>query len=583
MPTTLSTTNSRFWHHTIARFIEMALASLVLLSIGFHQMSYSSPLQPTMFSTPYIQPTQGRISHLSQGDDLQSAIDSAALGDVIILKAGATWTGAFSLPNKTGTGWIYIISSDMSFLPEGKRVLPSDAVHMPKIIGLATKPITIQSAAAAHHFRFAGIDIEHPGAAAYSYVRLFQGGNMATSEAGVPSFIWFDRCLFHCASNTNQCEYGAIPDGRYMAIFDSYFDNFKTTTDDGGYCIKLVNGPGPIRIFNNYMEASGSCFFTGGDVVSLPGGIPSDIEFRGNYVTKRDGWGGTWRMKNLLEFKSCRRVLVEGNVFYHQYYDSTGGQYSSALVITPRYPITNPANPGASTIYAIEDITIRKNIIRDAGEGVRLYAGDISCTRPLSRVLIENCIFDEINGTNLSPWSTNSRLFHLVALGNGPISNDLIVRHCLFLFHNGKGYNSYFFEASVLGAISQNMVVENNIIDRRSVYGVMGNATTEGISSITAWNSNSTWKNNVIIGNPSTSLYPTKSPWNFGIATTIDAVGFTDAGAHNYLLTAKSAFKSWGSDGTDPGPDINALIEATHFTIAGDIGLDPPVNLHVIP
>ncbi|MGB7157010.1 MAG: hypothetical protein WBD40_03020 [Tepidisphaeraceae bacterium] len=65
----------------------------------------------------------------------QTALNAAALGDDIILQAGTTYVGQFTLPNKTsGSGWITIKSSNLSSLPgEGVRVSPADAVNMARL------------------------------------------------------------------------------------------------------------------------------------------------------------------------------------------------------------------------------------------------------------------------------------------------------------------------------------------------------------------------------------------------------------------------------------------------------------------
>src|SRR4051812_37822941 len=54
----------------------------------------------------------------------QSAINSSQLGDTIVLQAGTTYTGWFTLPNKTtGSGWVTITSSALASLPAaGVRV-----------------------------------------------------------------------------------------------------------------------------------------------------------------------------------------------------------------------------------------------------------------------------------------------------------------------------------------------------------------------------------------------------------------------------------------------------------------------------
>ena len=77
---------------------------------------------PGEFDTSYDLPTGGTTHALADGDDLQLVLDLAEPGDVIELTAGATFTGNFVLPKKTGTGWIYIISSDIGSLPEHVRV-----------------------------------------------------------------------------------------------------------------------------------------------------------------------------------------------------------------------------------------------------------------------------------------------------------------------------------------------------------------------------------------------------------------------------------------------------------------------------
>ena len=49
--------------------------------------------------------------------DFQAALNAAQPGDVIMLRAGTTFRGPFTLPAKAGTGWINVISSAFASLP----------------------------------------------------------------------------------------------------------------------------------------------------------------------------------------------------------------------------------------------------------------------------------------------------------------------------------------------------------------------------------------------------------------------------------------------------------------------------------
>src|SRR5262245_44705360 len=60
------------------------------------------PQAPLVYlNTDYVAPT-GRTIAVSGGGNLQSALDQAQPGDLILLQAGASFTGNFVLPNKTG-------------------------------------------------------------------------------------------------------------------------------------------------------------------------------------------------------------------------------------------------------------------------------------------------------------------------------------------------------------------------------------------------------------------------------------------------------------------------------------------------
>src|SRR5207344_2357793 len=91
----------------------------------------AAALPGTYVDTTYPGQAGGTIV-VAGGGDLQGALDRAQLGDTIILEPGATFTGPFMLPAKTGSGWI-VIRTSATLPPEGTGVKPSDASWMPKL------------------------------------------------------------------------------------------------------------------------------------------------------------------------------------------------------------------------------------------------------------------------------------------------------------------------------------------------------------------------------------------------------------------------------------------------------------------
>ena len=101
----------------------------------------------------------GTTIFVKSGGDLQAALNRAKAGDTIVLEAGAKYVGSFVLPEKAGSEFITIQSSELAKLPkEGVRVSPKDAAFMPKILSFGKGEPAIKTAPNAHHYRFVGIE-----------------------------------------------------------------------------------------------------------------------------------------------------------------------------------------------------------------------------------------------------------------------------------------------------------------------------------------------------------------------------------------------------------------------------------------
>ncbi|HET9528885.1 MAG TPA: hypothetical protein VFQ92_00925, partial [Blastocatellia bacterium] len=212
-------------------------------------------LPRVLLDTTYVPPT-GMTITVQSGGNLQAALDSARLGDIILLQAGARFTGNFTLPNKSGSGWITIrTSAPDSALPRaGTRVTPAYASVMPKII-TPNSSDALKTASGAHHYRFIGIEFGIASSVTSNSGIIQLGSGNQTSLSSVPHNIIFDRCYIH-GNRSYYARRGIALNSARTAIIDSYISDIHGYgTDTQAIC--GWNGPGPFKIVNNYLEAAG--------------------------------------------------------------------------------------------------------------------------------------------------------------------------------------------------------------------------------------------------------------------------------------------------------------------------------------
>jgi hypothetical protein len=217
-----------------------ALYTLLLLSI----LSFSKS-------------AEGSTINVAAGGDFQAALNNAQPGDTILLQAGATYTGPFTLPYKSGTQWITIrTSSPDSSLPTG-RISPSHSHLLAKIVSNGNGAAALQTAPKAHHYRILGLEIAQASADAviYDLVKLGDTGANQDSMDEVPHNIVIDRCYIHAYPGA-QLKRGIALNSAQSEILNSYLEGFKAVNQDS-QAICGWNGPGPFKIINNYLEGAG--------------------------------------------------------------------------------------------------------------------------------------------------------------------------------------------------------------------------------------------------------------------------------------------------------------------------------------
>jgi hypothetical protein len=357
--------------------------------------------------TRYAAP-QGRIVNVPAGGNLQSALDGAQRGDQIVLQAGATYTGNFVLPAKSGTDWIVIRTSGT--LPaEGTRVTPAHAPQMARIVS-PNATSAIRTAPGASHYRLMGLEVTYSPSVtqAYTLVALGDGGAAQNSVAGTPAWLIVDRSYVHGHPNVGFQRCIGL-NSASSAVIDSWISECHHKGFDS-QAIAGWNGPGPYRIVNNYLEGAGENVMFGGADTQHPDLLPSDIEIRRNHMAKPLAWRGVWSIKNLFEIKAGVRVLVEGNVFENNWADAQTGQ---AFVLKG-----DPARNART-----QDLVVRYNVIRNSLSGVTLAPAP-SGGSPMTRVYVGHNVWEQM-GTASSFGSTGSaRMWQLL---DG--LTDVVVEH----------------------------------------------------------------------------------------------------------------------------------------------------------
>jgi hypothetical protein len=508
-----------------ARAAMILLAAMVATTAG----ALAGPVGPEMplAHVDTRAPAQaGRILALAAGGDLQAVLDEARGGDTIVLPAGATFNGPLRLPVTAGEDWIEIRSAGADELPPGRRVSPADTAKMARIVGGDGSKAAVLTTPGAHHIRFVGIEFAvTPGAYNTGLVRFGIGNE--TSEAQLPHHLVLDRCWVH-GDPASGGKRGLAMNGRHLAVINSYFSEWKREGQET-HAISGWNGPGPFKIENNYLEASGVNVMFGGTDPVIPDLVPSDIEIVGNHFFKLVAWrNARWMVKNLFELKNARRVRVAGNLFEHTWGPAQSG---TAILVSPR-------NQGGKAPWSgVEDVTLVNNVVRGAASGIKISRRDDSGpSRQTRRLLISNNLFEDIDGR---AWGGHGRLFTILSG-----TDHVVIEH-----------NTGFPTTAVISADGPphtNFVFRSNIVTHGQ-YGIKGIGLASGAPTVQALFPGARVEGNVFVGDRRVSPPPGNA-----VVDRLNDVGFADPDRRDWRLRAGSPFRG-RAGGRDPGIDVEAL------------------------
>jgi len=530
-------------------------------------------------------PAPGKIRPVKTSAELQAALKSAECGDIISLQSGTTFTGTFTFPAKPcdDSRWIVVRSSaaDSALPPEGTRATPcyagtaslpgrpslgcaatSNVMAKLAFSGTGSGPVVF--ADGANHYRLLGLEITRstPKAVVYNLV--------SNTSKGSWDHIVIDRSWLHGTAQDETTRGAMLSGGTYVAIVDSFFSDFHCVAISGscGDSQAITGGlgsnvMGPYKIVGNFLEAAGENVLFGGGAADR---TPEDVEIRGNHFFKPMTWlkgqpgfvggrdGHPFVVKNHFELKNGAHVLFENNIL-----ENTWGGFSQAgfsVLLTPKN------QNGLCPLCVVHDITIRYNLITHAGSGFQIGNGASdsgALSQGMWNVSIHDVLMNDLNG---AAYQGSGFLFQQ---SNG---NPVSVLHDVSITHV-TGFSK---------STAQSMIVIGNSKSSPMMYGFtwanniftagLGITTTGGGAENCAFQlSNAgllancfkqwTFSHNVLLG--------AKGNWpaeNF--PATLAQLKLNSVGnlLSQFTLLGSSPFVGVGSDGKNPGVDMDGLAAA---------------------
>lgn len=525
------------------RTLERIAVAIVLMVISQPAGPAGGPPNRAGGAAAASAPREAVELNVPQGADLQSFIDRARPGDILLLEPGATFVGNFILPalppQPSGIPAQFITirsAADPSRFPAGERVRPAHAEWMPVLrspntgSAIATRP-------GAHHWRLQWLAFDANARGEGNIISLGDGSRAQNDLATVPHHFELDGLIIRGDAEHGQKRGIGLNSGDTV-IRNSDIRDIKYVGQDS-QAICGWNGPGPFVIDNNYLEAAAENVMFGGGDPSIPDLIPSDITIRRNHMTKPLEWRTSrprWTVKNLLELKNARRVLIEGNLFEHNW---VAAQTGYAILFK------SVNQDGRAPWSQVSDVTFQFNTVRHVSSAINILGVDREHpARELRGLQIRHNLFYDVDG---SRWGGDGRFLQV---GGGPI--DVVVDH-----------NTAIQSGSVLQLYgSRNgrpWVIENfhltNNLTLHNQFGILGDSAGFGKSAIAAYLRREEIRRNVLAGGDP-SRYPADN-----LFPSVDELmaEFVDSANQDYRLRADSRFSQAATDGSALGANLEEI------------------------
>lgn len=549
------------------------------------------------------QPPPTRILNASNLNELLSAYNQCVGGEHIVIPAGTILQGSIELPARNFSDFVTIRSS--AAMPDlAVRVSP----QQPGLVvfrGTYTNevPVTIKNRAA--KIRFAGVKFEpFPGTPDYyKNYYLLQIGEFFSQNSpdDNPTKIILEHCVVNPPDNV-QVVHAILNDGYKVSILSSWLGNIKTYGSQDSQAVFSLDGRGAHVYNNTFFEAASESIIYGGSNNRIDAMVPTNIEFRRCFFTKRTDWrtnnlnsvGETINAKNLFETKNARRMYIEGSIFTN-HWDALRSQVQAIVIKSA----ADKPNSGAGVPWAVsEDIVFENNRLSHINGGFAVVRdspyGTVSFdTLKPQHIKLLNVLLDDMT---IGRWG-DFRTWSFYTNG----VDDFHIEH-VSIIDSIDNLDQPLEMAMFLGSVnSQRLEILNSVIPL-NLYG-LGNSCAEGKDGLNVASSRwfdpatntscaartgeygSNWKmEGNILPTMRSSNYTAPYPANNYFTQTYAGINMQayrrcgdswqsdpcETNISDFALRADSAFKNKATDTTDPGIDATLLAERVRCTSDGD-------------
>lgn len=530
--------------------------------------------------------------------NLQNSINTAAAQDGnlhhrVLLAAGTVCLGTYILPAKTGSnpngsGFVVITSDSPQLPPPGVRISPAFQPFLAVIRGSSTTVAPIGTAANAKGYWLMGLEVTPNSTSVVHLAELIRTSSNATASS-----IVIDRCYLHGWEPPAGTMRGVSLDGGNVALINSYLT--INNHDSFGFALVVDFGPGPAKIYNNYIQGPGITMFWTDNV---PTPTRADYEVRRNLIEGDEKYrkggpasnGYFYVHRQPVEFKRGQRILFEGNTFSNWWMDEqiVGAMFEITTRALGNGPVTPPGE--------ITDIMIRNNLFLHVVGGVHITSGDdqnhVRNTWATRRISILNNLWTNLDGYFTCTSATVGQCVNQGLGARGiPLrvsgSEDIVFEHNTVYKQQGSGPRLF----NPVDNASEGLVYRNNIVwyqDDNGLGGLPYSATTSMTFpnggpvpsreedrlagwSLRAPDPSYTFNRNVIpvCNNASTTVvwprFPPENYWPGDCAAGETAVKFASASSasteiRDFKLANMSPFRAGAANPASDGSDIGSNI-----------------------